>query len=81
MALQTRLTANINRSEKTPPFNDLAPFLPHPATWKRETEERKVNISRACAIEFLSTYQKFDPAIEALFDDWLSEIKLIASGA
>jgi hypothetical protein len=72
------LFCNANRGENTQPFEDIALFLPHPTTWIAATSDRVLDIDRATAIEFLRTYKRYPPSIEAAFDDWLTEIKLIA---
>lgn len=78
-ARQSQMFANCKRDPTTPAFDDISIFLPHPAQWLLQTEERKLDISRETAIEFLQSYKSFDAEVEVVFDDWLREIQLIAT--
>lgn len=71
---------NVNRASDSEPYDDLAPFMPHPMIWKAQESERKLNITQQCAIEFLSTFRKYDTDVEVVFTEWLFEIEMIAHG-
>lgn len=77
-ARQLQAFYNANTDENTT-FDDVSVFLPHPDQWLLHTEDRKVNISRQAAIEFLQTYTKFNSEVLYAFDDWVRDIQIIAT--
>jgi hypothetical protein len=78
-AQYAQMFANANRGEKTPPYEDIGIFLPHPHQWVAQANEQKVFISKETAVLFLQTYKSFDPAVEVTFDDWLRDIQSIST--
>lgn len=72
--------ANCNRAADSSPHTDIADFLPHPDVWRRATKTKKLNISRATAIEVISSLPHLDVQIKVSLDSLLSDINAIASG-
>ena len=78
-ARYSQMFANANRDPKSPPYDDLGMFVPHPHQWLIQHQERKVDISKRTAKLFLATYKSLPPNVEVTFDSWIMEIELIAS--
>jgi len=70
------MTANINRGEKTPAFEDVADFLPYPSQWMIDNNQKLFTIPSSVAKEFLDTYQSFEPEVELAFTSWLTTIRI-----
>lgn len=71
---------NSHIDEKTPAAKDLSLFMPHPHTWVIKSQARKVQVDRQTAILFLQTYQEFGSIVIAVFDDWIRELEIAATG-
>lgn len=70
---------NSNRKENTQPI-EFYHFLPHPLVWRQNNTEKKIDISKKTAISFLADYSKFNSEMLSVFDDWMDEIRMTASG-
>lgn len=70
---------NGNRGENSPAIDEML-FFPHPQQWRSQSQEKKVNISRAAAMEFMASYRKFGVEVACTFEDWLTDISLAAQG-
>ena len=70
------MTANINRGEKTPPFEDVSVFLPYPSQWMIDNNNLFFKIPPSVAKEFLDSYESFEPEVEMAFGSWLTTIKI-----
>lgn len=70
------MTANINRSDKVPPFEDISEFLPYPSQFLIDTTDLLFKIEPNVATEFLDSYESFDPEVELAFTGYMKTIKV-----
>ena len=78
-ALGISTYANANRGENSQPI-EFYQFLPHPLVWRQNNEVKKINISKNTAIQFLADYNNFTSEMLSIFDEWMDEIRMTASG-
>lgn len=65
------MTANINRGENTPPFEDIAVFLPFPAQYIIDNTDILVSVPKKVAKEFLDSVSKLPAEVEVAFTKWM----------
>jgi hypothetical protein len=53
--------------------------LPHPTVWKKQQHQKKINISKETAIEFLANHKRLNPELAIVFDEWMEDIIDIAN--
>jgi hypothetical protein len=75
----TQTYINSHLKEGTPPYEDESIFLPHPTVWKKQQHQRKINISKETAIEFLANHKRLNSELATVFDEWMEDIIDIAS--
>lgn len=78
-ARQLQAFTNVNRAKDSQPFDDISLFLPHPAEFLMQNQNRTLNVSRQSAIVVLQSIDWLDSSVLAALDSWLPELELIAS--
>jgi hypothetical protein len=73
------MTANINRSDKTPPYEDVTIFLPYPDQWLKDNHSLAFKVSPSVAREFLKTYDSYDAEVELAFTSWMPTLRILAA--
>ncbi len=68
---------NINRAEGVPAYDNIGDFLPYPSQYLIDCAEISIDVDAKTAIEFLDSYEKFDPEVELAFTPWLTSLKAI----
>lgn len=71
---------NANRKDDTPPLDDIAIFLPHPAEFYTQNMQRRLSISRQTAIAVINSLSWLNSDVIAALDEWMDEIEMIAVG-
>lgn len=70
---------NANRGEDSQPI-ELYQFMPHPLVWRQNNTQKKINISKNTAIQLLADYPSFNSEMLSVFDEWIEDIRMAASG-
>lgn len=63
-----------------PPFEDVSLFLPHPAEYRIQNMERRLNISKETAIAVLNSISWLNSNVLAALDEYMTEIEVISLG-
>lgn len=73
MQHRTYVSAHIKEGSPQP---ELYEFLPHPREWILFNSNRKLKISKACAVDILSSLPYLNYDIECALEPYMNEIEI-----
>jgi hypothetical protein len=71
------MTANINRAEGHPGYEDISVFLPYPSQFLIDSTQLDIHVSPSVAKEFLDSYEKYPAEVETAFTKWIPMLRAI----